>query len=94
MAEAYLYLLRADFLLGEDRRVRVPERVKSQVSRQVQSLLEVSKDMRHSGQSHRLRLIAQRAENVIVLCERNTLPQEARREFLPPCEEILHSGRG
>ena len=84
VSETHLYLLRTDLLFGKERRVRVLERMKTQVSWQVQALLEIGKDMRHSGQRHRLGLVFERVEDVVVLCERNVLPQEAFREFLPP----------
>ena len=77
MAEAHLYLLRADLLFGKECRVGMAERVKAQIRGEIQPLLEIGKDMRHSGQHHRLGLVAQGTKNVAVLCERDTLPQES-----------------
>lgn len=74
MAEAHLYLLRADLLLGEERCVGMAEGVEAQIGGQRQTLLEVGEEMRHSGQCDRLRLVAQGAENIAVLCERDALP--------------------
>ena len=90
MAEAHLYLLCADLLLRKERRVGMAERVKAQICGEIQPPLEIGEEVRHSGQCDRLRLVAQGAENIAVLCERNSLPQEDRREPLPPYEEVLH----
>ena len=72
----------------------VAERVKTEIRGEVQPLFEISEEMRHRRQRDWLRLVAQGAENIAILCERNTLPQEDRRELLPPREEILHGSRG
>ena len=47
MAEAYLYLFRADLLLGKECRVGMAERVKTQIRGEIQPLLEVGEEMRH-----------------------------------------------
>lgn len=94
MTETHLYLLHADFLLCEKWRVRVSKGVKAQIRGEVQPLFEISEEMCHRRQRDRLRLVAQGAENIAVLCERDTLPQEDRRERLPLREEILHASRG
>ena len=73
--------------------MRMAERVKTEIRGEVQPLFKVGEEMRHRRQRDRLRFVTQRAENIAVLCERDTLPQEDRREILPPCEEILHSSR-
>ena len=74
MSEVHLYLLRADFLLGEERRVYMAEQVKAQVLRQAQFLLQIGKDMRHSGQRHRLGLVFERAEDVVGFREPDSSP--------------------
>ena len=94
MTQTNLYLLRADLLFGKECRVGMAERVKAQICGEIQPSLEVGEEMRHSGQRDRLRLVAQGAENIAILCERDTLPQEDRHERLPPREEILHGSRG
>ena len=94
MTETHLYLLRADLLLGKECCVGMAERVKAQIRGEVQPLFEISEEMCHRRQRDRLRLVAQGAENIAVLCERDTLPQEDRRERLPLREEILHASRG
>ncbi len=74
MPEAHLYLLCADLLLRKERRVGMAERVKAQICGEIQPLLEIGEEMRHSGQCDRLCLVAQGAENIAVLCERDALP--------------------
>ena len=94
MTETHLYLFRADLLLCEERSVCMAEGMEAEVGGELQPLLEVGEEMCHSGQCDWLRLVAQRAENVAVLCERDTLPQEDRRERLPPREEVLYGSGG
>ena len=64
VAETHLYLFRADLLLGEERRVRVAERMEAQIGGQVQPLLEVGEDVRHCIQSNGFRIIFARSEDV------------------------------
>ena len=45
VAKANLYLLRADFLLGEQCRVRVPERVKAYIVWKLELSLEFGEDI-------------------------------------------------
>ena len=94
MPKAHRYLLRADLLLREERCVGMAEGVKAKVRGEIQPSLEIGEEMCHRRQRDRLRLVAQGAEKIAVLCERDTLPQEDRRERLSPCEEILHGSRG
>ena len=93
VAETYLYLFCADLLLGEERCMRMAERMESKIRGQVQSLFKVSKDVYYCGQRHRLGLIFERAEEIAVLRERNALAQERFHKFLSPCEKVLHGGR-
>ena len=94
MTETHLYLLRADLLLGKECCVGMAERVKAEIRGEVQPLLEVGEEMRHRRQRDWLRLVAQGAENVAILCERDTLPQEDRCERLPPRKKVLYGSRG
>ena len=48
--------------------------MKTQVSWQAQFLLQIGKDMRHSGQRHRLGLVFERAEDVVVIREPDSSP--------------------
>ena len=74
MAEAHLYLLCADPLLRKERRVGMAERVKAQICGEIQPSLEIGEEMCHRRQRDRLCLVAQGAENIAVLCERDALP--------------------
>ena len=94
MAEAHLYLLCADLLLRKERRVGMAERVKAQIGWELQALLEVGEDVRCGGQCHRLRLIAQRAKDIVALRKRNALLQQMGGELLLPRDEVLHRRRG
>ena len=52
----------------------VAERVKTEIRGEIQPSLEVGEELRHRRQRDWLRLVAQGAENIAILCKRNTLP--------------------